>query len=247
MAGIQVENIGKTYRSTNGPVPALERISFSVPEGEFLSVVGPSGCGKTTLVKIIGDLVEPSEGSVSVNGMSARDARLSSAFSWVFQNPVLLPWRTVIDNVSLPLEILRREARDPWALLKMVGLAGFERRYPRELSGGMQQRVALARALTFNPRILLMDEPFGALDEFTRDVLNLELLGVWKTIEVTVVFITHNIAEALFLSDRVLLLSARPGRVKEVIDVPFSRPREAALRDSEPFQEMVRCLRQKLE
>lgn len=243
---VTLSGIGKTYVSSEREVRALNNVSFSVTKGEFISIIGPSGCGKSTLVKIVGDLVSPTEGSVTVNGLTARQARQQGLFSWVFQNPVLLPWRRVLDNVSLPLEILRREARDPVQLLNMVGLQGFEHQYPRELSGGMQQRVALARALTFDPLLLLMDEPFGALDEFTRNGLNLELLRIWREIDVTILFITHSISEAVFLSDRVIVLSARPGTVKEIVSVPLPRPRDAALRQSEGFQEIVNCLSQKL-
>lgn len=243
---IEITNISKTYRSVNGEVHSLEQISFSAKEGEFISIIGPSGCGKSTLVKIIGDIIEPTSGSVTVDGMSSREARLKGMFSFVFQNPVLLPWRRVIDNVRLPLEILRRNGRDPFALLKLVGLSGFENRYPKELSGGMQHRAALARALTFDPRILLMDEPFGAVDEFTRDALNVELLRIWQEIGVTILFITHSISEAVFLSDRVLLLAGRPAQVRQFQTISFPRPRENSLKDTGEFQEVVRCLREEL-
>jgi NitT/TauT family transport system ATP-binding protein len=243
---IQVNNLTKTYHTSNGEVQTLEEISFSVEQGEFVSIIGPSGCGKSTLLKIIGDIIEPTAGSVSVDGLTSREARLKGMFSYVFQNPVLLPWRCVIDNVRLPLEILHRNSRDPSTLLQMVGLAGFENRYPKELSGGMQHRVALARALTFDPQVLLMDEPFGAVDEFTRDTLNLELIRIWQEIRVSIFFITHSISEAAFLSDRVLLLSARPARLKQFAVIPFKRPRENSLKDSQDFQEVVRCLRKDL-
>ena len=244
---LEVRDLSKVYRSDHDAVPAIERISFSASRGELISIIGPSGSGKSTLLKIIGDLLDPSSGSVSVGGRSAREARLRGTFSFVFQNPVLLPWRRVIDNVRLPLEILGRYSRDPEQLLQMVGLAGFERRYPRELSGGMQHRAALARALTFDPQLLLMDEPFGALDEFTRDALNTQLLQIWQSTGVTILFVTHGIAEALFLSDRVIVLSARPASVKRVLEVPFARPRPKSLKETEPFQEVVRSLREELE
>ncbi len=242
MGIVAVKNLSKSYSTDGGVTRALENISFSVPAGQFVSLIGPSGCGKSTLLKLVGDIIEPSGGSVSVDGMTAREARLKGVFSFVFQNPVLLPWRRVIENVSLPLEILHQEARDPYALLKLVGLAGCERLYPNELSGGMQQRVALARALTFNPQILLMDEPFAAVDEFTRNALNGELIKLWREIQVTIFFVTHSIVEAVFLADRVIVLSSRPAKVKTILDVPFSRPRDNALKDSKEFQDMAKHL-----
>lgn len=244
---LEIRDLSKVYGSDHDAVPALANVSFSASAGEFISIIGPSGSGKSTLLKIIGDLLNPSSGSVSVNGRSAREARLQRMFSFVFQNPVLLPWRSVIENVRLPLEIMGRHTRDPEQLLQMVGLAGFEKRYPRELSGGMQHRAALARALTFDPQLLLMDEPFAALDEFTRDSLNTQLLQIWQQTGVTILFVTHGISEALFLSDRVIVLSSRPARVKQVLQVPFPRPRPNSLKESEPFQEVVRSLREELE
>jgi NitT/TauT family transport system ATP-binding protein len=244
---VNVLGVSKSYSSSNGPVEALNHISFSAAKGEFVCIIGPSGSGKTTLIKIIGDLIAATEGAVTVNGQTAHDARLQRMFSFVFQNPVLLPWRRVIENVCLPLEILGRQSRDPAHLLDMVGLAGFEQRYPKELSGGMQQRVALARALTFDPQVLLMDEPFGAVDELTRDVLNNQLIDLWQKTRVTVLLVTHSISEAVFLSDRVIVLSKRPGTVRAVVEVPFSRPRPNSLKETEPFQEVVKSLREKLE
>ncbi len=242
---VEVNNLGLVYPA--GKVHALDNISFTVAKGEFISIIGPSGCGKSSLIKIIGDIIEPTEGSVRVNGFTAHEARLKGMFSFVFQNPVLLPWRRVIENVSLPLEILQKEARDPRDLLRKFGLQGFEDRYPAELSGGMKQRVALARALTFNPQILLMDEPFGAVDELNRSALNLDLVRIWQEIDVTVCFVTHSISEAVFLSDRIFVLSARPAYLKDVLQVPFPRPREKHLQETKEFQEIVKCLRQKLE
>jgi NitT/TauT family transport system ATP-binding protein len=235
------------YPTRTGPIQALESISFQAAAGEFVSIIGPSGSGKSTLIKVIGDLVQPTQGRITVGAMTAAEARVDGAFSWVFQNPVLLPWRRVVENVRLPLEILGRTGRDPLELLRMVGLAGFEDKYPSELSGGMQQRVALARALTFNPRILLMDEPFGALDEFTRNTMQFELLRIWGEMRVTVLFVTHSLSEAIFLSDRVLVLSPRPATVRQIADVPFPRPRDASLKDQPEFEELVRCLRKQLE
>lgn len=244
---IELCEISQFYKSKNGGVGALSNVSFSISTGQFVSIIGPSGCGKTTLLKVIGNLVEPTKGSVSVNGLTARQARLKGMFSFAFQNPVLLPWRRVIDNVRLPLEITHQGSRDPIELLHMLGLEGFENKYPNELSGGMQQRVALARALTFDPVVLLMDEPFGALDEFTRNDLNLQLLKIWKEIKVTILFITHSIAEAVFLSDKVIVLTERPASVEDIVTVPFERPRKPEIKETTKFQEMVKCLRLKLE
>ena len=244
---IRAEGVGKVYRSKTGPIPALANVSFGVDEGAFVSVIGPSGSGKTTLIKIVGDLVQPSEGLVTIGGASAAQARASGLFSWVFQNPALLSWRRVLANVALPLEVLGIKGRDPRELLSMVGLEGFENKFPRELSGGMKQRVALARALTFNPKVLLMDEPFGALDEFTRNTMQFELLRIWREIRVSILFVTHSIAEAVFLSDQIILLSARPGTVREIVPVPFARPRPPSLKDQPEFEALVRCLRKKLE
>ena len=244
---LEVRELSKIYCSGHDSVPAIGRVSFSVARGEFVAIIGPSGCGKSTLLKIIGDLLEPSAGFVSVDGLPAREARLKGMFSFVFQNPVLLPWRRVIDNARLPLEILKRHSRDPEQLLEMVGLEGFEERYPKELSGGMQHRAALARALTFDPQLLLMDEPFGALDEFTRDALNHQLLDIWRQTGVTILFVTHGIGEALFLADRVIVLSARPATLREAFEVPFPRPRQDSLKETQQFQEVVKSLREKLE
>jgi NitT/TauT family transport system ATP-binding protein len=244
---VQVEGVSKIYRAKGGNIQALSDVTFSVARGEFVSIIGPSGCGKTTIIKIIGSLIEASGGHVSVDGLTPEEARLNGAFSFVFQNPVLLPWRNVIENVRLPLEIVHHEARDPLTLLRMVGLEGFQWKYPRELSGGMQQRVALARALTFDPKVLLTDEPFGALDEFTRNELNSELLRIWKETKVTIIFVTHSISEALFLSDRIIVLTRRPARVARTLKVPFERPRLPELKESQQFQELVKCLRSELE
>nr|VFK47780.1 MAG: NitT/TauT family transport system ATP-binding protein [Candidatus Kentron sp. SD] len=244
---IRLTNIGKRYQSRGGEVDALSEVSLEVSEREFISIIGPSGCGKTTLLKIIGDLVEPTEGEVLVGDLTAEQARKEGKFSFVFQNPVLFPWRRIIDNVHLPLEIVHHGSREPRELLRTVGLEGFENKYPNELSGGMQQRVALARALTFDPQVLLMDEPFGALDEFTRNELHNLLLNIWEEIGVTVFFVTHNITEAVFLSDKVVVLSKRPARIQSVKSIYFVRPRRAGLKETAEFQEIVKCLRLNLE
>lgn len=246
MEMISLNDVSKTYATLTGSVHALEQINLSISQGELIALVGPSGCGKSTLLKIMGDLVEPSSGTIVIDGMSARDARLKGMFSYVFQNSVLLPWRNVLDNVKLPLEILQKSDRSPADLLRMVGLEGSEGLYPHEMSGGMQQRVALARALAIDPKVLLLDEPFGALDELTRQTLNFQLLKIWQEIGITVLLVTHSISEALFLADRVMVFSSRPGRLLEIIEVPFARPRDPDIRETSSFQELVKCVRQML-
>ncbi|MBS4052866.1 MAG: ABC transporter ATP-binding protein [Methylomonas sp.] len=246
MEMISLNDVSKTYATLTGSVHALEQIKLSISQGELIALVGPSGCGKSTLLKIMGDLVEPSSGTIVIDGMSAQDARLKGMFSYVFQNPVLLPWRNVLDNVKLPLEILQKSDRSPADLLRMVGLEGSEGLYPHEMSGGMQQRVALARALAIDPKVLLLDEPFGALDELTRQTLNFQLLKIWQEIGITVLLVTHSISEALFLADRVMVFSSRPGRLLEIIEVPFARPRDPDIRETSSFQELVKCVRQML-
>ena len=244
---INVKNIVKAFDGDPNPTPVIDKMSFEVMEGEFVSIIGPSGSGKTTLIKIIGDLLDPTAGTVSINGESSRSARLQKMFSFVFQNPVLLPWRTVLNNIKLPLEVVQLEGRDPADLLEMVGLEGAGHKFPKELSGGMAQRVALARGLTFNPKILLMDEPFSAVDEFNRHSLNDQLIRLWQEIKVTILFITHSISEAVYLSDRVFVLSGRPACVEHILKVPFPRPRDRSIRESAEFQEIVKCLRARLE
>src|SRR2546426_12801579 len=211
---IELDGVAKTFESRAGATEALRAVSLAVDAGEFVSIIGPSGCGKSSLLRIVGDLVDPSAGTVRVNGKSARQARLDRDYGIVFQTPVLYEWRSVLENIRLPLEVVGRPRAEreerPRALLRLVGLEGFANHYPWQLSGGMQQRVAIARALALNPSILLMDEPFGALDEITRERLNLELLNVWSETSATVLFVTHSIAEAVFLSSRVVVLSPRP-------------------------------------
>ena len=227
MSKIKIENLYKNYNSRSGRVTALEGVSLSIEQNEFVTLVGPSGCGKSTLLKIIGALVRPSRGRLLYDGtlllQPTRDVGI------VFQEPVLLPWRTALDNVLLPAEILGlgNEQSRPRAieLLKLVGLAGFEASYPRELSGGMQQRVALSRALIHNPSVLLMDEPFAALDAMTREEIGFELLRIWDKHKKTVVFVTHNIVESILLADRVVAMSPRPGRIAKIIKVDLPRPR----------------------
>lgn len=243
---IELVSIKKTYRSSDGPVTAISDLTFSIPSGQFASIIGPSGCGKSTLLKMIGGLVDPSGGQILVDGRPLPTVPTQGKFSFVFQNPVMLPWRTVLENVELPQQILGRHNRDAAALLEIVGLKGFENKYPDELSGGMQQRAAIARALTFDPDVLLMDEPFGAVDELTRGELNFELLKLWKSIDVTLLFVTHSIEEAVFLSDRVIVLSERPAVLAADIEIPFERPRSRDIKEHPEFQEIVKCLREHL-
>jgi NitT/TauT family transport system ATP-binding protein len=250
MAIIALDRVSKTYPSQAGETEALRDVSLAVQAGEFVSLIGPSGCGKSTLLRIVGDLVPPSAGTVTVNGKTARQARLDRDYGIVFQAPVLYDWRTVEANVRLPLEVAGR-ARDEQdqrarVLLRLVGLDGFRGHYPWQLSGGMQQRVAIARALVTNPAILLMDEPFGALDEMTRERLNLELLNVCSETGATVLFVTHSIGEAVFLSTRVVVLSPRPGRIERVVDVDLPRPRTEKTRALPRFFELVTTVREHL-
>jgi NitT/TauT family transport system ATP-binding protein len=247
---IALDGVSKRYGGPGGATEALDGVSLAVERGEFVSLIGPSGCGKSTLLRIVGDLVAPSAGTVTVNGKSPRDARLGREYGIVFQAPVLYDWRTVAANVRLPLEVMgvprgEREARAR-TLLRLVGLEGFREHYPWQLSGGMQQRVAIARALVTNPAILLMDEPFGALDEMTRERLNGELLAACAETGATVLFVTHSIAEAVFLSSRVVVLSPRPGRVARIVDVDLPVPRDAKTRAMPRFFELVTAVREHL-
>jgi NitT/TauT family transport system ATP-binding protein len=245
---IAVRGVSKHYTTRDGRVAALDRISFDVAEGEFVAVVGPSGCGKSTLLKILAGLLPPSSGEARLRGSAITAPRRDIGV--VFQSPVLFPWRTVLDNVLLPVDVqgLGRPERTVTAieLLGLVGLRGFERRYPWELSGGMQQRVALTRALIHDPAMLLMDEPFGALDAMTREQMNLELQRIWLERRKTVLFITHSIPEAAFLADRVLVMSPRPGRILEDLRVDLPRPRALDVMSAPGFGETVRHLRGQL-
>ncbi len=242
---IAARALSKAYATRDGSVAALERISFSVGEGEFVAVVGPSGCGKSTLLKILAGLLPPSTGEAILRGTPIAGPRRDIGV--VFQSPVLLPWRTVLDNVLLPVDVqhLDRERHLKLALdlLELVGLQGFEHRYPWELSGGMQQRVAITRALIHDPALLLMDEPFGALDAMTREHMNLELQRIWLDKRKTVVFITHSIPEAVFLGDRVLVMTPRPGRIMDDRKVDLTRPRSLDVMNTPGFGEHVRHIR----
>ncbi len=244
---IEVRGLGKTYATRAGPIQALHDVSLAIGHGEFVSVVGPSGCGKSTILRIIAGIARKSKGAIAIDG--APLAGPSDKIGIVFQSPVLLPWRTVRENVLLPVQIRRRpdEHADEraMALIKLVGLAGFESRYPFELSGGMQQRVAICRALITDPAILLMDEPFGALDAMTREHMNLELQRIWMDRRKTVVLITHSIQEAVFLSDRVIVMTSRPGTIDEAVAIDLPRPRSLDLISDARFGEYARHIRAK--
>jgi NitT/TauT family transport system ATP-binding protein len=241
---------GVTKEFGKGSVTALQGIDLEIGEREFISLIGPSGCGKSTLLRIVGDLIQPTTGEVVVNGKTARRAREDRDYGIVFQDAVLFDWRTVAKNIALPLEMLgwdrRRRTERVKELLRLVELEGFEGHHPWQLSGGMQQRVSIARALSFSPALLLMDEPFGALDEMTRERLNLELLRIWEALGSTIVFVTHSISEAVFLSTRVVVMSPRPGRITDVVDIDLPRPRSAETREQPRYFELVADVRHKL-
>ncbi len=248
---VRLSGVDKVFSRGGQPVTtALEGIDLTIQRGEFVSLIGPSGCGKSTLLRLIGDLVAPTRGEVIVNGKTAERARRDRDYGMVFQAPVLFEWRTVEDNVKLPLEILGRSARDRAArareMLDLVELGEFAKHYPYQLSGGMQQRVAIARALSFEPAILLMDEPFGALDEMTRERMNSEVLRIWERTGTTIVFVTHSIPEAVFLSSRVVVMSARPGRITDVVTIDLPRPRGEETRESPRYFELVTAVREGL-
>jgi NitT/TauT family transport system ATP-binding protein len=247
MSVVQISNVSKQFK---GGTTALQDIDLEIEQGEFISLIGPSGCGKSTLLRVIGDLVEPSAGTVTVNGKPARQARKDHDYGIVFQDAVLYDWRTVAKNVVLPLELAGwdrdKRRRRVEEMLDLVELRGFGDHHPWQLSGGMQQRVSIARALSFDPALLLMDEPFGALDEMTRERLNAELLRIWQASGSTVVFVTHSIAEAVFLSTRVIVMSARPGRVSKVIPIDLPQPRGPETREDPRFFELATELREAL-
>ncbi len=247
-AVVSMAGITKTF--AKGDVTAVQDIDLEVARGEFVSLIGPSGCGKSTLLRVIGDLVPPTAGVVRINGKTADQARRDRDYGIVFQAAVLYDWRTVAKNIALPLELLKwdraRRAARVEEMLELVELTGFDRHYPWQLSGGMQQRVSIARALSFEPALLLMDEPFGALDEMTRERLNLELLRIWAETGSTVVFVTHSISEAVFLSTRVVVMSPRPGRIAGVVPIDLSQPRGVHTREDAQFFELVTEVREHL-
>jgi NitT/TauT family transport system ATP-binding protein len=247
---IELEDISLRYVSRRAAVEALSRISLTIQDNTFVSFLGPTGCGKSSLLKLVAGLLEPTTGRIRIRGGGAAEARQNRLFGFVFQDATLLPWRTVLGNTALLMEVCSRKTaeRDATAnrLLTMVGLERFAGSYPGELSGGMKQRVAIARALTLDPEILLMDEPFAALDAITRDRLNLDLLRIWSETRKTVLFVTHTIAEAVFLSDRVLVMSARPGRILADVPVRLPRPRTLEMVESADFIACARELRHRL-
>ena len=242
------QNVSVRFITDRRIVTALENISFSLGAGGFLCVLGPSGCGKSTLLRVIADLIAPSSGTVSVLGRTPREARVDRTLGFVFQDAALLPWRTVLENVQLPLEVggrrsLPKGAPTPRELLQLVGLESWEASFPHELSGGMRQRVSIARALLGGPRLLLMDEPFGALDEITRDRLNEELRRIWLETRTTILFVTHSVYEAIYLGETVLVLAANPGRVRASIEIDLSRDRALLIRETEPFNRIAARMR----
>jgi len=247
---IMAKGLNLTFQTADGPVHALKDVNLSIGKGEFVSFIGPSGCGKTTFLRCIAALEQPTGGTLSVNGMTADEARQSRAYGYVFQAAGLYPWRTIIGNVKLPLEIMgfskvdqEEKARK---VLELVELSGFGGKFPWQLSGGMQQRASIARALAFDADILLMDEPFGALDEIVRDRLNEELLRLWARTQKTIAFVTHSIPEAVYLSTKIVVMSPRPGRITDVIDSPLPRERPLDIRDSQAFIEIAHRVREGL-
>ena len=255
-AGIGLAGVSMAYPTADGPVEALQSVDLRIARGEFVVLLGPSGCGKTTLLRIIGGLLRPTTGSITVGSApvwrgESRDAGTAREMGMVFQDANLFPWYSVEKNIALPLKLrgANRASRLAKAreLCRLVGIEGFEKRWPRELSGGMRQRAAIARALSYDPNILLMDEPFGALDAMTRDAMNLELQRIWMARTCTVVLVTHSIAEAVFLADRILLLTPRPGRIDRVVEVRFPRPRNLDLAATPDYQEIVKMLRHRLQ
>ncbi len=249
-AVVSIKNLNKVFGENQNQTIALKDVHLDILPGEFISLIGPSGCGKSTLLRVVGDLISPSTGTVLVNGKSAHQARMDRDYGMVFQSPVLFEWRSVQSNVELPLEVLKvnkaeRERRAK-EMLALVELEKFTKHYPWQLSGGMQQRVAIARALAFKPAILLMDEPFGALDEITRERMNDELLNIWARTKTTIIFVTHSIPEAVFLSTRIVVMSARPGRITKLIDIDLPQPRNIETRESKRFFELATEVREAL-
>src|SRR6202044_4042684 len=246
-AAIEISGLSLRFETADGPVRALSDVSLRVARGEFVSFIGPSGCGKTTLLRAVADLEKPTSGTIRVNAMSPREARANRAYGYVFQAPALYPWRSVARNIALPLEIMgfskaERDARIAKGL-ELVNLSGFGAKYPWQLSGGMQQRASIARALSFDPHLLLMDEPFGALDEIVRDMLNQQLLRLWDVTKKTVLFVPHSIPEAVFLSTRIVVMSPRPGRIHDVIACGFPRDRTLDIRETPEFLEVANRVR----
>lgn len=247
---IRAEHLDLTFQTGDGPVHALSDVSLSIAKGDFVSFIGPSGCGKTTLLRVIADLEQPTGGTITVNGVSPEQARLNRAYGYVFQAAALYPWRSIARNVALPLEIMgfsREERQERVARsLDLVNLTGFENKFPWQLSGGMQQRASIARALAFDADILLMDEPFGALDEIVRDHLNEQLLQLWARTNKSIAFVTHSIPEAVYLSTRIVVMSPRPGRVTDIIESTLPRERPLDIRETPEFLEIAHRVREGL-
>ena len=247
---IDINDLSLTFETNDGPVHALSNVSLGIEKGDFVSLIGPSGCGKTTLMRVIADLEHPTSGMLSINGMTPEQARLKRAYGYVFQAPALYPWRTIGKNIALPLEIMGIPADERKERVRrgldLVNLNGFENKFPWQLSGGMQQRASIARALSFDPDLLLMDEPFGALDEIVRDKLNEQLLRLWEKTQKTVVFVTHSIPEAVFLSTKIVVMSPRPGKIHDVIECNFPRDRTLDIRETPEFLDVANRVRQGL-
>lgn len=247
---VEAKQLNLTYETGDGPVHALSNIDINIEPGEFVSLIGPSGCGKTTLMRVVADLEKPTGGEILVNGLTPVQARTARAYGYVFQSPALYPWRTVEKNIHLPLEIMGINKTERFKrskkYLEMVNLEGFAKKYPWQLSGGMQQRVSIARAFSFDPELLLMDEPFGALDEITRDRLNEQLYQLWEETNKTVIFVTHSITEAVFLSSKIVIMSPRPGKIVEVIESTLPRKDHSDIRESKEFMELAHHVRESL-
>ena len=247
---VDAKNLGLTFRTNDGPVQALTDVNLTIGKGEFVSFIGPSGCGKTTFLRVIADLEQPTEGSISINGMTPQQAREKRAYGYVFQAAALFPWRNIAKNVALPLEIMGVTATEQKQriarVMDLVNLTGFENKYPWQLSGGMQQRASIARALAFDADLLLMDEPFGALDEIVRDHLNKQLLELWARTDKTICFVTHSIPEAVYLSTRIVVMSPRPGRVTDVIESTLPKERPLDIRETPEFLAIAHRVREGL-
>ncbi|PDS75480.1 ABC transporter ATP-binding protein [Rhizobium sp. L43] len=247
---VSAKDLCLTYQANDGPVRALSDVNLDVRKGDFVSFIGPSGCGKTTFLRVIADLEKSTSGEISINGMTPEEARKARAYGYVFQAPALYPWRTIESNIALPLEIMgyggADRARRIAEALDLVSLSGFEKKFPWQLSGGMQQRASIARALAFDADLLLMDEPFGALDEIVRDHLNEELLKLWTRTNKTICFVTHSIPEAVYLSTKIVVMSPRPGRVTDVIDSTLPADRPLDIRDTPEFLEIAHRVREGL-
>lgn len=250
MSVVLANGLDLTFQTNDGPIHALKGVDLTIEKGEFVSFIGPSGCGKTTFLRVMADLEQPTGGSITVNGVSPQDARLARAYGYVFQAAGLYPWRTIGGNIRLPLEIMgydkAEQAERVAKTLELVDLEGFEKKFPWQLSGGMQQRASIARALAFDADILLMDEPFGALDEIVRDHLNEQLLQLWARTEKTIAFVTHSIPEAVYLSTKIVVMSPRPGRITDVIDSPLPNERPLEIRDTPEFLAVAHRVREGL-